>query len=305
MRVDDEQDEAAGDQRHADDPGIEQHVLDEAVQGRADHGRRQEGDEHADDEAARVGIVGQRLGDRPQAVEIDRQDGEDRAELDQDLEGLAGRLRSRGNGRPGGGGRSRRPAGTRSGPRRGRERAPRAVATSLRILGRALAEPARLAGALSTRCLRRSDAPRARLRHGTCDSPKVLTEPLTKYGLILAACFASESLMAILHSYPFCPQSRFARLVLAELGHRAGSASRRSRGSAGGRFSRSIPAANSRSSSTRTALRCRVRMVIAEYLDETRGAGLGGSPPAAAGRWRSGSRSAACSTGSWSSSTRR
>ena len=24
--------------------------------------------------------------------------------------------------------------------------------------------------------------------------------------------------MAILHSYPFCPQSRFARLVLGELG---------------------------------------------------------------------------------------
>ena len=28
--------------------------------------------------------------------------------------------------------------------------------------------------------------------------------------------------MAILHSYPFCPQSRFARLVFAELGPRAG-----------------------------------------------------------------------------------
>jgi glutathione S-transferase len=31
-------------------------------------------------------------------------------------------------------------------------------------------------------------------------------------------CFISSSFMAILHSYPFCPQSRFARLVLAELG---------------------------------------------------------------------------------------
>jgi len=43
-------------------------------------------------------------------------------------------------------------------------------------------------------------------------------QPLTKPGLILAACFASASFMAILHSYPFCPQSRFARLIVAELG---------------------------------------------------------------------------------------
>jgi glutathione S-transferase len=39
-----------------------------------------------------------------------------------------------------------------------------------------------------------------------------------RHGLILAVCFASDTLMAILHSYPFCPQSRFARLVLAEMG---------------------------------------------------------------------------------------
>ena len=43
-------------------------------------------------------------------------------------------------------------------------------------------------------------------------------QPLTKHGLILAACFASASFMATLHSYPFCPQSRFARLILGELG---------------------------------------------------------------------------------------
>ena len=42
--------------------------------------------------------------------------------------------------------------------------------------------------------------------------------PLTKPGLILAACFASDTLMAILHCYPFCPHSRFARLALSELG---------------------------------------------------------------------------------------
>lgn len=41
---------------------------------------------------------------------------------------------------------------------------------------------------------------------------------LTGSSLILAASFASDTLMAILHSYPFCPHSRFIRLVLAELG---------------------------------------------------------------------------------------
>jgi glutathione S-transferase len=39
-----------------------------------------------------------------------------------------------------------------------------------------------------------------------------------KSGLILAVCFASDTFMATLHSYPFCPHSRFVRLVLAELG---------------------------------------------------------------------------------------
>ena len=51
---------------------------------------------------------------------------------------------------------------------------------------------------------------------------KIPYETLRKTGLILAACFASDTLMAILHSYPFCPQSRFARLVLGEFGIEAG-----------------------------------------------------------------------------------
>src|SRR5262249_53585325 len=67
----------------------EQHVLDEAMQRRADHGGGQEGDQHADDETARGGIVEQAARDREQAAEIDRQDGENRAELDQHREGLA------------------------------------------------------------------------------------------------------------------------------------------------------------------------------------------------------------------------
>lgn len=87
--IDDEQDQAAGDQRAADDEGVEQHGLDEAVQQRADHGRRQEGDEHADDETPRRGVAEDAQGDIEQAAEIDQRDRQDRAELDQHLEGLA------------------------------------------------------------------------------------------------------------------------------------------------------------------------------------------------------------------------
>ena len=55
-RIDPQQDRAADDQREADHPGVEQHVLDEAVPGRADDRRRQERDQHADDKTARGGI---------------------------------------------------------------------------------------------------------------------------------------------------------------------------------------------------------------------------------------------------------
>ena len=55
--VDDHQHEPAGDQGRADDERVEQDVLDEAVQKDADHRRRQEGDEDAEDEAPRVGVA--------------------------------------------------------------------------------------------------------------------------------------------------------------------------------------------------------------------------------------------------------
>src|SRR5687768_7301991 len=37
-------------------------------------------------------------------------------------------------------------------------------------------------------------------------------------GLIVAGLALSHAAMAILHHYPFCPHSRFARLALAETG---------------------------------------------------------------------------------------
>ena len=88
-RIDPQQDRAADDQREADHPGIEQYVLDEAVRERADDRRRQECDQHADDEAARGRIGEEAERDLPEPHEIDREDRQDRAELDQHHEGLA------------------------------------------------------------------------------------------------------------------------------------------------------------------------------------------------------------------------
>ena len=65
------------------------YVLDEAVRQRADHRRRQEREQHADDEARRRPF-GEHVGrQRPEPAEIDRQQRQDRAELDQDRERLA------------------------------------------------------------------------------------------------------------------------------------------------------------------------------------------------------------------------
>ena len=55
--VDQKQNEAADDEHDADDAHVEQMRLDERVGQRADHRRRQEGDQHADDEARRRPIA--------------------------------------------------------------------------------------------------------------------------------------------------------------------------------------------------------------------------------------------------------
>src|SRR5215207_2617652 len=88
--VDDHQHEPAGDERAADEKRVEQHVLDEAAQEHPDHRRRQEGENDADDEAAGVRIARDRRRDLPQPREIDREQRQDRPELDQDGEGLVG-----------------------------------------------------------------------------------------------------------------------------------------------------------------------------------------------------------------------
>ncbi|MCY1235915.1 hypothetical protein D9M72_485460 [compost metagenome] len=57
----------------------------------ADDGRRQEGDQNGQDEAARLDARRQRQRDRQKLLEIDEQDGQNGAELDEDGEGVARR----------------------------------------------------------------------------------------------------------------------------------------------------------------------------------------------------------------------
>ena len=67
--------------------------LDEIVRQRADDRRRQEGDQDAEHEAPRPrGRAAGRAAIFQQPAEIDGEDRQDRAELDQHLEGLAGRF---------------------------------------------------------------------------------------------------------------------------------------------------------------------------------------------------------------------
>ncbi len=91
--IDPEQDETAEDQHDADQHRrLEQDRLDEAVRQRADDGGGQEGEQDREDEAARPRI-GREFDQEPgEARGVDAEDREDRAELDQHLEGLARRF---------------------------------------------------------------------------------------------------------------------------------------------------------------------------------------------------------------------
>ena len=80
--------------------------------------------------------------------------------------------------------------------------------------------------------------------------------------------------MAILHHYPFCPQSRFVRLVLAEIGMQSETVEERP-------WERRPEFLATNPAGTTPVLRdgqidVPGATVIAEYLDETRGLGLNG-----------------------------
>ncbi len=67
---------------------IEEHLLDEVVEGEADDRRGQERDDDGGDEAARLRIARKRNQDVPEPGEIDDDHGEDRAELNEHAEGI-------------------------------------------------------------------------------------------------------------------------------------------------------------------------------------------------------------------------
>src|SRR6266567_4457593 len=83
-----QQDRAADDQRKADDPGIEQMCLDETACETADYRCRQERDQETDDESPVLKVRKHAKRDPPQFGEVDHDNREDRAELNQHVEGL-------------------------------------------------------------------------------------------------------------------------------------------------------------------------------------------------------------------------
>ncbi len=87
--LDPDERDAADDERDAHDPRVEQHGLDEVVQQRAEHRGRQEREQDADHEAARRRVDEEADRKPDDAHEIDRQQREDCAELDQDRKGVA------------------------------------------------------------------------------------------------------------------------------------------------------------------------------------------------------------------------
>ena len=81
-------DRTADDQREADDPRIEQNFLDVFAGNQPDDHCGEKCHQYADDKAAVIGIGEHAKRDPPQFGEIDHNDGEDGAELDQDVEAL-------------------------------------------------------------------------------------------------------------------------------------------------------------------------------------------------------------------------
>ncbi len=92
---DDEDREAADDQRDRDNLGRAEHRLDRVERDEADDDRGHEGDQQVDREAPRARLALEQSGDhRPERAPIEDDDGQDRAQLDDDVEGrpLFGRI---------------------------------------------------------------------------------------------------------------------------------------------------------------------------------------------------------------------
>ena len=91
--LDQEDQDPAYDHRRDHDPVREEISLDDVVQERTQDRRREEGHDDREREAARTRIVRQADQRSPQPAEIEHADGEDGAELDDDLEDVGQRLR--------------------------------------------------------------------------------------------------------------------------------------------------------------------------------------------------------------------
>ena len=82
--IDPQQDRAADDQRETHHPRIEQQLLDIFADSQANDDRRQERHQHADDKSPVVRIGEHAKRHAPQLAEIQHDDRENRAELNQD-----------------------------------------------------------------------------------------------------------------------------------------------------------------------------------------------------------------------------
>ena len=90
--VDPQQHEAAGHEHGANDPDVEQHALDGPVGQGPDHHGGKKGDQYSDNEALVVAIGEHAEKQAPQPREVDRQQRQDGAELDQHIKALAERF---------------------------------------------------------------------------------------------------------------------------------------------------------------------------------------------------------------------
>src|SRR4051794_8713788 len=86
--IDPQQDRAPDDQGETHYPRIEQITLDIAAGGRSDYRGGQERHQHADDEAPVLGVREHAERNPPQFAEVDRNNGEDGAELNQHRKAL-------------------------------------------------------------------------------------------------------------------------------------------------------------------------------------------------------------------------
>ena len=175
------------------------------------------------------GSLGTADRDLPQPREIDREERQDRAELDQDGEGLVGlafeaeevlqeqEMAGRGD---------RQELGAALERRRGSPPGPARSTPSRAPCPATRDAPDRESGCRIGLSCRRGFYTAARFgRHQSAKAFPDGYQPLRATPVLIrparsgpSPARAREPSMAILHHYPFCPNSRFVRLVLAEIG---------------------------------------------------------------------------------------